>query len=184
MSSDIVPCEMCGAFVEFDEYITHLENCYIVTRTRNMMNNTNQHTASTLPTSDLEEAIQHNMTNFMHTAFENNDLDFNRIVSLLPTFFNTSNNFNFNLELHRIDLLVTNLDMDVSSIYTPLTNEEITSIQDPQNCSVCYESKRSLVKTTCNHIYCKECIDAWLVKKKTCPICLKDFSIKKIDLPI
>lgn len=41
-------------------------------------------------------------------------------------------------------------------------------------CSICREVvvlHDKIVKTTCNHQFCKECIQNWMKIKKTCPIC-------------
>ena len=43
-------------------------------------------------------------------------------------------------------------------------------------CSICYESIQSLniFKTKCNHYFCKYCIDSWIKKNRTCPLCRSD----------
>ena len=180
-SDDLVPCEMCGTSIPFDQYIAHLENCYISTRIVNQ----NQ----TIPTNPriqirrigsnnidgIEETIQHNMTDFMNTI-QTEQPDFDTMIRLLPMFFNTSNDFNFNLQLHRVANIQDSNQpvVDTSNAYITLPTD-VTGSSDEEICSICYEWKdRTLVKTTCNHIYCKECIDSWLRKKPTCPICLKD----------
>lgn len=49
------------------------------------------------------------------------------------------------------------------------TIDEIITI-----CSICcdnYENDDECIITKCNHIYHKKCIDVWLNKNNTCPIC-------------
>lgn len=44
-------------------------------------------------------------------------------------------------------------------------------------CSICcdnYENDDECIITKCNHIYHKKCIDAWLDKNITCPMCRKN----------
>lgn len=41
-----------------------------------------------------------------------------------------------------------------------------------ENCNICFESTKMMVKTIpCNHIYCKHCINKWLTKNPSCPLC-------------
>lgn len=187
-SENHVPCEMCGRLIDFDEYIPHLETCYISTRMRNQavgpsqtIRLVNGNTINDI--NHLEQTLQNNMATFMNTAFVNtNDQpDFDSIVSLLPTFFNTSNNFNFSLQLHQVvssqQATGSNASVDFARAYRELTDEELVQNGEETACSVCYEtSNKVFVLTNCNHVYCKPCIDAWLAKKLTCPICLNDFS--------
>ena len=184
-SENHVPCEMCGRLIDFDEYIPHLETCYISTRVRNQVvgPNTSARVVNGNSMNHLEQTLQNNMATFMHTAFVNtNDQpDFESIVSLLPTFFNTSNNFNFSLQLHQVvsnpQATGSNEGVDFARAYRELTDEELEQNEEETACSVCYEtSNKVFVRTNCNHVYCKPCIDAWLSKKFTCPICLNDFS--------
>ena len=48
-----------------------------------------------------------------------------------------------------------------------------------KECVICLENinKKQLIRTlNCFHIYHKNCIDEWLVKKFKCPICCKDIT--------
>lgn len=184
-SENHVPCEMCGRLIEFEQYIPHLETCYISTRMRNQT--VGPHTTARVVNGNtmnhIEQTLQNNMATFMHTAFVNtNDQpDFESIVSLLPTFFSASNNFNFSLQLHQVvsnpQETGSNEGVDFTRAYHEITDEELAQNEEETTCSVCYEtSNKVFVRTTCNHVYCKPCIDAWLTKKFTCPICLNDFS--------
>lgn len=40
-------------------------------------------------------------------------------------------------------------------------------------CSICLDDTKNSVnyKTQCNHYFHKKCLDEWLIKSKTCPIC-------------
>ena len=43
---------------------------------------------------------------------------------------------------------------------------------DNMDCSICYNNFRNPIKiNNCNHIFCEECIYAWLSQKNSCPIC-------------
>ena len=50
------------------------------------------------------------------------------------------------------------------------------------NCVICFEGINNASKCrmlSCFHIYHRECIDEWLVKMASCPICNKVFARKK-----
>lgn len=40
-------------------------------------------------------------------------------------------------------------------------------------CTICFEKKLQdeMMKTKCNHIFCSTCLNYWLKKNITCPIC-------------
>ncbi|RWS02212.1 E3 ubiquitin-protein ligase NRDP1-like protein, partial [Dinothrombium tinctorium] len=38
------------------------------------------------------------------------------------------------------------------------------------NCPICYGIFREPVITTCNHLFCKNCINVWSMESKTCPV--------------
>lgn len=40
-------------------------------------------------------------------------------------------------------------------------------------CNICFDSKLH-IKTPCNHIFCKNCIESWLNTATTCPFCRQD----------
>ncbi|KAF2090657.1 hypothetical protein K490DRAFT_3522, partial [Saccharata proteae CBS 121410] len=58
--------------------------------------------------------------------------------------------------------------------------EESTGTRKPdqqRTCTICMEPFRIGVLTVCGHIFCKECIGAWIKERRTCPVCkrwLKD----------
>jgi hypothetical protein len=39
------------------------------------------------------------------------------------------------------------------------------------NCPICLEQLSNEIKTSCNHLFCKKCLDTWLSTKHTCPLC-------------
>ena len=40
-----------------------------------------------------------------------------------------------------------------------------------KNCPICFEESTNLVKTRCNHIFCKKCMHNYLILKHNCPLC-------------
>ena len=45
------------------------------------------------------------------------------------------------------------------------------------NCPICLESQKALFRpNTCNHCFCKKCINNWSIIKRNCPICRLHFN--------
>ncbi|CAI5456412.1 unnamed protein product [Caenorhabditis angaria] len=42
---------------------------------------------------------------------------------------------------------------------------------DGQICTVCHEEMTQPIRLECNHIFCKVCIETWLDRNTTCPMC-------------
>jgi WD40 repeat protein len=50
-------------------------------------------------------------------------------------------------------------------------------------CSICLENEINLLLNPCGHPYCKNCIDKWLNKNASCPLCRKKIeSVTNINL--
>jgi hypothetical protein len=50
---------------------------------------------------------------------------------------------------------------------------------EEEKCSVClseFEDKEEIKILPCKHLYHPECIDIWLKKNSTCPVCKTDFN--------
>lgn len=57
-----------------------------------------------------------------------------------------------------------------------LTTAQITELEDP--CPICYEFPLNVPVQMCcdgGHIYCRQCIELWLLERTSCPICRYDF---------
>ena len=53
--------------------------------------------------------------------------------------------------------------------YAPLNTDETND-----NCSICFEPMNTIRyrrKTICGHTFCSDCLQEWLHKKKSCPLC-------------
>lgn len=45
-----------------------------------------------------------------------------------------------------------------------------TTIPKSLRCSICLEPFFQPIRTPCGHVFCKECLDAWVQKKPSCPL--------------
>jgi hypothetical protein len=156
----LIPCEICNTNVAFENYIQHCEECYIQTSI------TNRHL---------------NVLNNGITTLSNTGLQTFRI----PLDIETIHHF-FNLGLNgRESNYETNLnieEMNGGVVDVPVKNLQscYCSISDRKTygCTICLDDtvEKEYVKTTCNHIFCKSCIDRWFNMKHLCPICKYDFN--------
>ncbi|XP_018334222.1 postreplication repair E3 ubiquitin-protein ligase RAD18-like [Agrilus planipennis] len=49
----------------------------------------------------------------------------------------------------------------------------LEKIKEELICSICEDEFRDAVIFHCSHTYCKSCIEEWLVRHNTCPICIQ-----------
>jgi hypothetical protein len=49
-------------------------------------------------------------------------------------------------------------------------------INELNDCIICYENKKKMLKTNCNHIFCDSCINQWInnIESNNCPYCRQD----------
>ncbi|KAI7466229.1 hypothetical protein KC351_g14609 [Hortaea werneckii] len=57
----------------------------------------------------------------------------------------------------------------------PATPEDLSKLAegnaDSDSCPICYQDFTDPAKTPCGHIYCRECLEAWLKQTTNCPTC-------------
>ena len=75
------------------------------------------------------------------------------------------------------------ISAEIYNLIEHVTKEEIiemfqTVVFKPTSgeCSVCYESPDTVLRTRCGHVFCKKCLDAWTNTSITCPMCRKIIS--------
>ena len=72
-------------------------------------------------------------------------------------------------ELHKTRMFISAeeiIQLFRNIIFTPTSGE----------CTVCYESSDSALRTRCGHIFCEECLVKWTTNNITCPMCRKIIS--------
>jgi hypothetical protein len=112
------------------------------------------------------------------------------LFALLSGQFGSSRNFQAADLGIFIEMLRTDTSYDgllalqerIGFVSTGLTDEEIAGIplialtNTEDNCAVCQEELGSEGKKlpTCDHYYHGDCIDQWLKRKRTCPVCVAE----------
>lgn len=195
---DTIPCEICQQSILFSEYIEHVENCYIQQR-MNVLQISSFSNTSNMDGSEQNIEVQYNevqyndilitignsfiqMISDEHQQSLYSQSNFEQLMENLSIYVSSNNEYEFNLELQSI---IGNEPTGVyclSNCYNILhqvTNDDTGN--DDIICSICLEtltekSESEFVRTTCQHIYCKECIDKWLSFNLKCPVCAFDFN--------
>ena len=113
---------------------------------------------------------------------DGNDEDWNIDVTRLfiPLDIENTNSYEINLMLQ--ELMGGNVSVGLSNVEKVLkepTTETVKTIDDDTECTICkteikelLEKEKTIVETSCKHLYCKECITEWLKHHKTCPVCM------------
>lgn len=74
-----------------------------------------------------------------------------------------------------VEIGVTNID----KVAPMVSLSELDKMENLEKCSICQDDIASdCRKTICKHYYCSACIEPWLEKHKTCPVCLTDLEDK------
>ena len=207
-----IPCEICNSNILFENYIEHVERCFIISASQNYLQHTIQRSIyqqqppqpimqtifqlNNLINEDNDEdndednEINTNSTQILLNSdiFSNSNMfiqlsqSANEIFNILPILLgdNIPNTYEINLQLQEMtggDVLVP--VKRKSEAYSVIEENEI----DELSCAICLEKPEDavFVKTKCNHIYCKTCIDKWFEMNSRCPICKKNFNDSEDD---
>lgn len=57
------------------------------------------------------------------------------------------------------------------SQYYEHMNHLLCGIESNDRCPICFEILQSPVSLPCDHVFCRQCIVAWIETETTCPIC-------------
>jgi hypothetical protein len=180
--STLVQCEFCEIYVDFDNYIDHVRECYENRRslTSSFLSSSflseyendveNEDNGEDIDTdgandTDYEDALE-NIGDELNQNIQDIFIDF---VNLRIRTIYDNNTFNYdNME----DVKVPVKDIDL--VAPIITN--INQIPEGIICTICQDPvSDSVRKTICNHYFCRKCIEPWLNElNKTCPNCLAD----------
>ena len=199
---DMIPCEICGRLVNYENYSSHLNRCYSFTGAPDTVNFTEQLDSAI---SNLQNIINNNNLNdndsenmevdnesdndLPDLISDNEDqpeIDTNNVMSMFMNIINSS------IQELNADNIIINPGIDD---YTELTNLSETignveiGIDNPDEyfkktvnigfkCPICYNTCENTMITSCNHEICLDCTKEWYSKNKKCVICMNE--IKKL----
>lgn len=176
MDNPMIPCELCGQDVSFNDYISHVNVCQHRTSILNILN--------PMLNSFLSQRQMGSITNFgsnIDFNFDNNNIQIVNIENMLDSY--EVNNM--------ISEMIGYVNHGVNNLEDAITNVTTDSILNSNDidkdikCSICLDdlceeiqesNDKKIVKTTCNHYFHRSCITTWLREHRNCPLCQKDFN--------
>lgn len=66
------------------------------------------------------------------------------------------------------------MDMKFTHPGETQAGENQKTLEEALECPICQDLFRDACETTCGHAFCEYCINKWLEKKHTCPVCNKN----------
>ena len=182
----LIPCELCNLNIHFEEYTDHLEHCFIHSVSNNYVHQTIRRFFFSDQINQDNQNIQAffglNNNNQTSQIVINSNIriplsgSVNETLNVLPLLFDDDfpNSYETNLQLQDMyggDVLIP-LKKKNSDIYSFINFNAVTqSCDEDISCAICLEQCHEkntdtvFVKTICNHIYCKLCIDKWFKKR-------------------
>lgn len=55
---------------------------------------------------------------------------------------------------------------------TTPTAEELAAA--PRECAICQDEVRGPLRLVCGHIFCEDCVEEWLARESSCPMCRRE----------
>lgn len=174
MDNPMIPCELCGQEISFNDYISHVNVCQ---HRRSILNLLNPMLNSFLFQRQMGTIV--NLGSNIDFNFDNSNIQIVNIENMLDSY--EVNNM--------ISEMIGNVNHGVNNLEDAITNVSIDSILNSNDdidkdikCSICLDdlceesNDKKIVKTTCNHYFHRSCITTWLREHRNCPLCQKDFN--------
>jgi hypothetical protein len=158
-----------------------------------VVSNSNETETEPLNDMSLISSIVGRDLSILLEHFQQENVPYEYIVQMIPLLFSRSN-YDFELTLQSVNEetnMLVGLRSDHADVYEIFNNvisvdmkinEDISSVEISFSimdiyCSICFEDKSEydIVKTKCNHFYCKKCIDEWFKRSSKCPVCNNEF---------
>ena len=204
---DMIPCEICGRLVNYENYSEHINSCYSFTGISDNINFSEQldsainNLQNMVNNTDNVNLIDDNDDNDGNDGNDDNDdnenMDIGNDNDLPPLINNDATNV-MNMFMNIINSGITPNNIVINpeiDDYTQLTNLSETignveiGIEDPDmyfkktinigfKCPICYNICENTMITSCNHEICADCTKEWYSKNKKCVICMNE--IKKL----
>jgi hypothetical protein len=176
MDNPMIPCELCGQEISFNDYISHVNVCQ---HRRSILNLLNPMLNSFLFQRQMGTIV--NLGSNIDFNFDNSNIQIVNIENMLDSY--EVNNM--------ISEMIGYVNHGVNNLEDAITNVTTDSILNSNDidkdikCSICLDdlceeiqesNDKKIVKTTCNHYFHRSCITTWLREHRNCPLCQKDFN--------
>lgn len=158
--NDLRECGICNQHVHITDYFIHMMTYHPMT----LMVMTQLFSSS--DADSLNEYIDNYHTHLLHATIDSviDHLDYESLQNLCDA-----------IGYHKIGI------SDITTVTTAVKKEE----GEDDECPICMDKfleKENIVKTNvCNHIFCKECLETWIVENKVCPVCKQELQIASIS---
>jgi len=196
-SQNLIPCEICSMEIPFNEYEEHIHQCIFSSPT--IRNEESIDSGVSIERERLHDmsyiqAIVCRDLSLLLENFEQEYIPYDHLVHMIPLLFSRTNNYDFELTFQSVNEethTLVGLRSDHSDVYEKFENvisinmkinEDFSSVEISFSiidiyCSICFEDTQcyDIVKTKCNHFYCKKCIDEWFKRSSKCPVCNNEF---------
>lgn len=195
-SNEFIPCDLCEEMIRFEDYQNHMQECtnehrngdnplvedgfipitnivpflfHIPVGVSSSQNNMETPTLNQTPIPAWVQQIAHMF-----------DVDA-AVQSPLHIIENNMSDYELNTMLS--EFMGGNVYVGVSDVskVVHVVNDPLELPQDDTLCAICQECLKTkiaeaahVVKTTCQHHFCKDCILQWLGQSKKCPVCLHE----------
>jgi hypothetical protein len=183
--SELIQCEFCEVYIEFDEYLNHIKEC----EDRPSMTPISDGTYSNFTYSISDISNMGEDENELEDIDEEMDysINSNNLNNQLNYIINTLNNLE-SLDISEENRNIFERYSNLEDVKNPVKNIDLvapiiefdtlqnTEMEDDLICAICQETLTVPVrKTICNHYFCSKCIEPWLKElNKKCPNCLRD----------
>lgn len=71
-----------------------------------------------------------------------------------------------------MEIIIVSNTVQEGSVIERYLNER--NVDTDETCPICLQDNKGMIKTDCDHVFCKECIKKWLDNNNSCPCCRKD----------
>ena len=171
MNNPMLPCELCGQEIAFNDYLSHVDVCQ---QRRSILNVLNPMLNSFLSQHEVGTII-----NFSSNIDFN--IDFNSNIQVV-NIENMMNSYELN---NMISEMIGNVNHGVNQLEDAITDVTVDAMLCSNDmdidvkCSICLDelcNDQQIAKTTCNHYFHRSCITTWLREHRNCPLCQNDFN--------
>ena len=171
MDNPMIPCELCGQEIHFNDYIGHVDICQ---HRRSILNILNP-----MLNSFLSQRQMGTIINFG----SNIDFNFDSNVQIV-NIEDMMDSYELNNMISEMIGVVNHGVNNMDDAITDVTIESMLSSNDMDmdiKCSICLDdlcegNDKQVVKTKCNHYFHRKCIVTWLREHRNCPLCQNDFN--------